>query len=732
LREAIGAASSGDQITFAQSLSGATIILDPAKGELLINNKNVNIIGLGAANLAVSGQNQSRVFEFFAGTDSISGLTIENGFVTNDVYLYGKGGGGILNNFSTLTVSDCILSGNNSAISGSYYRYGRGGGIFNIGTLTVSGSTLSGNSATDEGGGIYNDANYIYGGTVTVNNSSTITGNSARVGGGIYNSSTLTVADSTVYGNQAGAGGGIYNGNYYGSPATTTVSSSTLSSNSAVNYGLGGAIFNEFGSLLTVSDHSSFLANTAADGGAIGNYGTLNVRDSTLSSNSATHPSFAGGGAIYTYFGVATVSNSTLSGNSASYGGGAISQELGALTINGCTLSGNSASYGGAIYRPGALDGGTLTVTGGSSLSNYSASVDGGGIYNYRGSVIVSGGSTLSDNSAVHDGGGIYNVGDDFFGGSVTISGGSTLSDNSAGYEGGGLYNAGRLSTAAISGSTLTGNTVSFAGGGIFNASGTLTVSNSSNISSNSAGSEGGGIYNGGAPYTPYGTLYITDSILCGNKAPVGADLRNLGANTLINSDVCGIALAGTTTTVFNFDNNPSVFGQAVTLTAYVNSTGGATPTGTVTFLLDGSTTLGTSSLYSGSATITATGLSVGTHTITAIYNGDANSLASTSATFTQTVLSAQQELAQIVTQVTAMVANGVLDSGNANALITKLNNAITSLNSGNTITGDNQMNAFINQTNAFLKSGKLDSTDAQTLISDIDLAIAAALVSPI
>lgn len=67
LREAISAANSGDQITFAQGLSGSTINLDPAKGELLINN-DLSIVGLGAANLAVSGQNKSRVFEIAAGT----------------------------------------------------------------------------------------------------------------------------------------------------------------------------------------------------------------------------------------------------------------------------------------------------------------------------------------------------------------------------------------------------------------------------------------------------------------------------------------------------------------------------------------------------------------------------------------------------------------------------------------------------------------------------------------
>jgi hypothetical protein len=103
----------------------------------------------------------------------------------------------------------------------------------------------------------------------------------------------------------------------------------------------------------------------------------------------------------------------------------------------------------------------------------------------------------------------------------------------------------------------------------------------------------------------------------------------------------------------------------------------------------------------------------------------------STSAALTQTVLSAQQELSLIISQVNGMVAQGILDPGIGNALISKLNNAINSLNAGNTVAGDNKMDAFLNQVNA-LSSKQLDSTDAQMLASEIDLAIDATLANPI
>jgi hypothetical protein len=188
---------------------------------------------------------------------------------------------------------------------------------------------------------------------------------------------------------------------------------------------------------------------------------------------------------------------------------------------------------------------------------------------------------------------------------------------------------------------------------------------------------------------------------------------------------------AASITTVTS-STSPSVFGQAVTFTATVVVPTRGTPSGAVTFMLDGSTPLGTATLdSSGQATITATGLLVGTHTITAVYSGDAFDAASTSGTFTQTVLSAQQELCLIISQVNAMVAQGVLDPGNGNALISKLNNAIDSLNAGNTVAGENKMDAFLNQVNA-LSSKQLDSTDVQMLVSEIDLAIDATLTNPI
>src|SRR5262249_40864502 len=74
LRAALAAASSGDTINFASSLKGQTITL--TSGQLAITT-NLDIEGLGANKLAVSGTGVSRVFDIAGGANAtIAGLAI--------------------------------------------------------------------------------------------------------------------------------------------------------------------------------------------------------------------------------------------------------------------------------------------------------------------------------------------------------------------------------------------------------------------------------------------------------------------------------------------------------------------------------------------------------------------------------------------------------------------------------------------------------------------------------
>src|SRR5262249_47674369 len=77
----------------------------------------------------------------------------------------------------------------------------------------------------------------------------------------------------------------------------------------------------------------------------------------------------------------------------------------------------------------------------------------------------------------------------------------------------------------------------------------------------------------------------------------------------------------------------PSVFGQAVALSAHVTpaTSGSAVPTGTVSFV-DGSNLIGTANMTTtGNASLTTTALVAGLHSLTSRYSGDGGFAPSTS-----------------------------------------------------------------------------------------------------
>jgi hypothetical protein len=180
-------------------------------------------------------------------------VTIQNGNA-------GTGNGGGINNSGTLTLSNCVLSGNSLASFG--------GGIYNNygGTVTVTSSSIEANLVGLDGGGIYN------GGTMTVTNS-TVSGNSSSQGAGIFNNGMLTVSNSTVSGNFVGVGG-LDGGGLYTDGGTVNVTNSTFSGNAAAaSNGSGGGLYHN-GGTVNVSN-STLSGNSASSGGGIEGGGTL-------------------------------------------------------------------------------------------------------------------------------------------------------------------------------------------------------------------------------------------------------------------------------------------------------------------------------------------------------------------------------------------------------------------------------------------------------------------------
>ncbi len=312
-------------ITFAPSLAGQTIVLANGPLELTNTTGTTTITGPGASQLIISGNNSSGVFQIDNGvTADISDLTIADGNASD-------AGGGIYNEYSTLTVTNCTITGNSA-----YY----GGGIYNNGMLTVTGSIFSENSATyGYGGGIYNE---MYR-TLTVTGSA-FSGNSASYGGGIFSEydATATVADCSFSGNLAteGDGGGIFDNG-----ALLTATDTSFSGNSA--YSMGGGVYSNYGTLTVAG--CTFVANSAASGGGIFNYDTATVTNSTVSGNSAT--SGDGGGIYNSYNGTATITDCTISGNSATYAyGGGIANDGDTVTLDSTIVAGNTCSGSPDIY----------------------------------------------------------------------------------------------------------------------------------------------------------------------------------------------------------------------------------------------------------------------------------------------------------------------------------------------------------------------------------------------
>lgn len=426
---------SGDTVQFDPSLFGSTPETIGLAGRELLVTKNLSIVGTGADYLNVSGQNQSRVLEAANGANvRLTGLSVTNGngVPGNPAGLHANRGGGIVvDESSSLTATDCDVSGN--AVTIGPLGGGLGGGIADYGTLTVSNSKLAGNQAnTTYGGGIAVFGTPVAPATLTVNQSTLEQNTAYQNGGGIALATpncTATITNSLFYKNATTiydggaitirAGNAIVtgctftdntaaeNGGGIANFARMTINNSSFHHNSALDY--GGGLTTGGGSNTTLNGDTFDQINSAAVGGGISNFGTLFVSGSTLSTNSAND----GGGVFDNFSSVTTINNSTLSGNTATQGGGGIYNSSNdsipggteaILTIVDSTLSGNSASSGGGISNFG------VTSISDSTLAGNTA-VYGGGIDNYW--TLTISGSTISGNSAgaTGVGGGIDNAG---------------------------------------------------------------------------------------------------------------------------------------------------------------------------------------------------------------------------------------------------------------------------------------------------------------------------------
>lgn len=351
LRDAVNQANSNpgnDIVTFASNVTG-TITL--TSGSIYIYD-GVDIQGPGASVLTIAGSFGNQPPRPSANVAGFSDFVINGGGSGNvgrpaspsaplaptpiafsGVTITGGSanfGGGINAYNATVTVDNCVVTGNTAAYSGggifiaSYYNYYGGS---TASSVTVTNSTISNNTAGYDGGGVATTDSAI-----TIQQSA-LTGNSAADGGGVFmhndNQYALTITASTLSGNTAG-GGGSYSGGggVYVRHSSATISNSTIANNPASTDGGGG--------VTTYFEDSGYYA--------------VSFANSTVSGNSAT----TGGGIYQTSDGAITLTNSVVAGNTA------------ATDPDMSSSTGSFAAAFSLIGNPGAA---TITDNGGNLMN---------------------------------------------------------------------------------------------------------------------------------------------------------------------------------------------------------------------------------------------------------------------------------------------------------------------------------------------------------------------------
>ena len=207
-----------------------------ATGDLdLTSSHGITVIGGGAFQTVIDGQQLDRVFDVPAGASAtLIGLTVQNGRSSQ--------GGGI-NNLGTLTVDGVLVRDNQAETAG--------GGIFSSGMLSVLNSSVEDNQVASQffaigGGGLAingDPANASHQTTIT---DSSFAGNTSSLSGGglLAVDTTLTLQGVTLAENVAagGNGGGLLI-RHSTSDRQSTLDRVTITDNSAGTVARGGGLF---------------------------------------------------------------------------------------------------------------------------------------------------------------------------------------------------------------------------------------------------------------------------------------------------------------------------------------------------------------------------------------------------------------------------------------------------------------------------------------------------------
>jgi len=184
-----------------------------------------------------------------------------------------------------------------------------------------------------------------------------------------------------------------------------------------------------------------------------------------------------------------------------------------------------------------------------------------------------------------------------------------------------------------------------------------------------------------GTPQTPVGldpssnAAFSTSALPAGPHTIVTAYAGDGNFTGSTSTSIMQVVMSAATTTTVAAAPEPTVYGQSVTFTATVS--GGTTPTGSVSFSLDGGPGAPVM-LTGGQATFTTSTLAPGTHTMAVAYGGDGAHAASSGSTMhvvvqasTVTTLTITPSIALQVITLTATVAPTAPGAGTPSGVVT-------------------------------------------------------------
>ena len=563
LREAIGRAVTGDMIVFDGSLAGGTITLseDKLNAGCLEIYEGITVDASSIGGITIDAGGNRQVFCVNGGSSDITvnliNLTITGGKTDDE-------GGGIDNRFAALTLTNCIMTGNNAK---------NGGGIRNyLGTLTLTNCTVSGNTASGyssgdiHGGGIYNIS-----GTLVMTNCLVYGNMGGTDAAALYNQSgNLKLFNCTVANNKCRS---IANDNdgtveFYNSIVLNMAESSnyyaynTLSDYTGWSESESCLTYDSFKPLFTDplnSDFSLAYDSQAADCGNngyaitgtdidgnnrimfgiidLGAYESQSKREehepeipSTVVTTEKDIIDDADGlisireAILYASEGDTVTFDESLSGKTILLAGTELSVNkslaIDASDIVGITIDGSDLSRVLCINVQdvnGTVELKSLTIKNGHAYLQ-----NGGGIFSNSSSLTMT--DCIVTKNTATSGGGIYCCG-----GTMTITR-CAISGNSAN-GGGGIWIESN-GTITVTNSAIFGNSATDCAGGIYKGYASLAIITNSTISGNSAGSAGG-------IFTDYGALSITNSIVSLNYANEGNDIY--GNPTFSGNNLIGI-----------------------------------------------------------------------------------------------------------------------------------------------------------------------------------------------